>query len=184
MEGDTVLWGMHMDLLTAAAGLILLTLGRKLFWLFVGCVGFSLGFLYAESLLGVQSPLVGLAIAVFMGLVGALLALFLQGVAIALSGFAAGGFVTMYLLEFVGFGATRAPWLAYAIGGILGAAALLLIFNWALIFLSSLLGAALIVQSAALGGPAAGLLFIALAIVGILFQARLLRSGGSSGEAS
>jgi hypothetical protein len=61
---------------------------------------------------------------------------------------------------------------------------LLLIFDWALIFLSSLLGSALIVQAAAIGGQVEKLLFIALAVVGILFQARLLRGGASSDEAS
>ena len=173
-----------MGLLIALAGLILLALGRKLFWLFVACVGFSLGFFYAESFWNVQSPLIGLAIAVLMGLVGALLAVFLQGVAIALSGFAAGGFITMYLLELLGLGGTRLPWLPYVVGGILGAVALLLIFNWALIFLSSLLGAGLIVQAVELGSQAETVLFIALAIAGILFQARLLGKGGSSGDVS
>ena len=178
------MWGTPVNLLIALAGLILLTLGRKLFWLFVACVGFSLGFFYAESFWNLQSPLIGLAIAVLMGLVGALLAVFLQGVAIALSGFAVGGFLTMYFLEMLGLGPTRLPWVPYVIGGISGAVALLLLFNWALIFLSSLLGAGLIVQVAELGSQAETVVFVVLAIAGILFQARLLGRGGSSGRAS
>jgi len=36
-------------------GLILLTLGRKLFWLFVGFIGFAVGFHYAASVWQLQS---------------------------------------------------------------------------------------------------------------------------------
>ena len=32
------------------AGIVLPTLGRKLFWLFVACTGFSAGFTYAQRL--------------------------------------------------------------------------------------------------------------------------------------
>jgi len=173
-----------MNLWIAVAGLLLLTLGRRLFWLFVGCLGFSLGFVYAEGLLNVQSHLISLAVAILMGLLGAVLAVFLQGMAIAISGFAAGGFVMVHLLDLLGLGGMRFPWILYVIGGIVGAVALLLIFDWALIFLSSLLGSALIVRAVALGGPAEGLLFIALAIAGILFQARLLRGGAAPGASS
>ena len=91
----------------------------------------------------------------------------------------------MHLLDLLGLGGTQVPWLLYVIGGVIGAVSLLLIFDWALIFLSSLLGSALIVQVTELGPQAERLLFIGLAVVGILFQARLLSRGGrSSGKAS
>jgi hypothetical protein len=170
-----------VDLLIAFVGVVLLTLGRRLFWLFVGCVGFALGFVYAEGLWNVQSQVISLAIGILMGLAGAVLALFVQRVAVALSGFAAGGFVTVVLLDLLGFGGTRLPWLVYVIGGMIGAVSLLLIFDWALIFLSSLLGAVLIVHAVHLSPQIVRWLLIALAMVGILFQARLLRGGSSSG---
>lgn len=173
-----------MDLLTALVGLTLLTLGRRLFWLFVGCVGFSLGFTYAQGLWGVQSQLITLVIAILMGLIGALLAVFLQGAAIALSGFAVGGFIMMHLLNLIGVAGIQPPWLLYAIGGVIGAVSLILLFDWALMFLSSLFGAALIVQAAEFGSQVEKLLFIVLAVAGIVFQARLLSRGGrSSGKA-
>ena len=90
----------------------------------------------------------------------------------------------MHLLDLLGLGGAQLPWLLYVIGGMIGAVSLLLIFDWALIFLSSLLGSALIVQAAEFGSQVEKLLFIALAVVGILFQARLLRGGASPGEAS
>jgi hypothetical protein len=173
-----------MELLIALVGLTLITLGRKLFWLFVACVGFSLGFTYAQGLWNVQSDGVCLAIAIIVGLTGALLAVFLQAFAIAVSGFSAGGFIMMHFLNLLGVEGTRSTWLLYVIGGVIGAAALLLFFDWALIFLSSLLGSALIVQTAHLGSLPEKVLFIALAVVGILFQARLLRGGRSSGASS
>ena len=89
--------------------------------------------------------------------------------------------MTVVLLDLLGFGGTRLPWLVYVIGGMIGAVSLLLIFDWALIFLSSLLGAVLIVHAVHLSPQVVRWLLIALATVGILFQARLLRGGGSSG---
>jgi len=40
-----------MGVLNIFVGIALLILGRKLFWLFVACVGFAVGFTYAQQLL-------------------------------------------------------------------------------------------------------------------------------------
>ena len=42
-------------------GIMLLTLGRKLFWLFVGFIGFAVGFHYASSVLKIR-PKIGIGI--------------------------------------------------------------------------------------------------------------------------
>ena len=44
-----------MVVLNTLIGVSLLTLGRKLFWLFVGAVGFTAGFAYGNQLWGAQS---------------------------------------------------------------------------------------------------------------------------------
>src|SRR5438132_12657733 len=75
----------------ALIGAVILFFGRKLFWLCVAAVGFAAGVEIAPHLVHEPSPLLALAVALVLGLIGALLALFLQKVAIAVLGFLAGG---------------------------------------------------------------------------------------------
>jgi hypothetical protein len=158
-------------------GLTLLVLGRKLFWLFVGCVGFISGYTSVHQLGGGQSELFVFLIALFLGLVGALLALFFQGVAIALAGFVAGGYISMITVNFSGFELGQLLWPIFVIGGILGAVLLFLIFDWALIVISSLSGASFIVQTVELKHDVETVLFFILVILGIIIQTVLLKKG-------
>jgi MFS family permease len=158
-------------------GLTLLVLGRKLFWLFVGCVGFISGYTSVHQLGGGQSELFVFLIALFSGVVGALLAVFFQGVAIALAGFVAGAYVSMITINYFGFEAGQSFWMIGVIGGILGAVLLFLIFDWALIFISSLSGASFIVQTVALKHDMETILFLILVIIGIIIQTMLLKKG-------
>src|SRR6266581_2743184 len=75
----------------ALIGAVILFFGRKLFWLCVAAVGFAAGVEIAPHLVHEPSPLLALTVAVVLGIIGALLALFLQKVAIAVLGFLAGG---------------------------------------------------------------------------------------------
>ena len=72
-------------------GVVILFFGRKLFWLCVAAVGFAVGVKIAPLLVNESASLLALLIALIFGVLGALLALFLQKVAIAVLGFLAGG---------------------------------------------------------------------------------------------
>ena len=65
-------------------------------------------------------------------------------------------------------------WLPYIIGGIIGAVILYFVFDWALIFLSTLTGATLIVRVVAFDPWVEMTLFFALVIAGMAFQAKVL----------
>src|SRR6516164_4337637 len=73
---------------------VLLLFGRRLFWLFVGCIGFIVGFNYATQIFqGHDQPgWVPLVVAVVIGLVAAILSIFLQRLVVAIAGFFAGGY--------------------------------------------------------------------------------------------
>src|SRR4029077_19347695 len=75
----------------ALIGVVVLFFGRKLFWLCVAAVGFLAGIELAPHLINEPSALLQLTFAIVLALVGALLALFLQKIAIAVFGFLAGG---------------------------------------------------------------------------------------------
>ena len=165
-----------MGVLNIFVGIALLILGRKLFWLFVACVGFAVGFTYAQQLWAAQSALVVLVIALVLGLIGALLAIFLQSVAIVLAGFVAGGYITVAVMNLIGLEGDPFLWLLYVIGGIIGALLLFFIFDWALIAISSLTGASLIVQHTEFSPEVEIVILLGLAVLGFVFQLRIMKA--------
>ena len=124
-------------------GLVLLIFGRKLFWLFVAAVGFVFGHQFAQAFFASASYWVVFGIGLLGGAVGALMAIFLQKIAIGIAGFAAGYAITEYAFLMLGWPATP---LLYAVGGLLSAILLYLLFDWWLIALSSIAGAMLVLQ--------------------------------------
>lgn len=160
-----------MILVAVGVGLALLFFGRQLFWLFVAGAGFAFATIVtAELLKGLADW--AIVIAILAGIIGALLAIVLQRLAIGLGGFLMGGYLAFTLTD--QFDASLV-WPAFFIGGILGALLVLVLFDWALIVLSSLTGAVLIVGSVNLEPPiaylACGLAFLA----GLAVQAGQLK---------
>lgn len=154
-------------------GAVVLIFGQKLFWLFVGCIGFAVGFHYAPYVWNVQSHGLLLVLAILTGIIGAVLSVFFQKIAVGLAGFAAGGYIIINLLNLLGLKLGQVIWLPYLIGGVVGALLLYLIFDWALIFVSSLSGASLIIQAVNLNPRLELGMFIALVILGIIIQTML-----------
>jgi len=166
--------------LNVIIGMLLLFIGRRLFWLFVACVGFASGYHCAQQIWGIHSPVLVLILSIGVGALGAIIAIFFQKAAIVVAGFAAGGYVVLSLFDqFAGLPA-QMVWLPYIIGGIIGAIILFFIFDWALIFLSTLTGATLIVQMAAFSPWVEVALFLALVTVGMVFQAKTMSSERSA----
>ena len=166
----------------ALIGAVILFFGRKLFWLCVAAVGFAAGVEIAPHLVQEPSPLLALTIALLLGLIGALLALFLQKIAIAVLGFLAGGKLAGAIAAAFFVQYAEHSTIIFVIGGIIGAVLLLTLFDWALIIVSSLIGAHLIVYQSAIVLPQSGsiIVFIGLAVIGILVQAASLRRSGAT----
>ena len=163
-----------MNWLNIIIGILLLFVGRRLFWLFVACVGFASGYHYAQQIWAVHSPVLVLILSIAAGAVGAIIAIFFQKAAIVVAGFAAGGYIVLILFDqFAGL-PSQMVWLPYVIGGVIGAIVLFLVFDWALIFLSTLTGATLIVQMVAFRPWVEITLFLALVIAGMVFQAKTM----------
>ena len=168
---------MHFSVAIVGAliGIVILFFGRKLFWLCVAAVGFAAGVEIAPHLVHEPSSLLALTVAIILGIIGALLALFLQKIAIAILGFLAGGKLAGAIAAafFVHYG--QYSTIIFLIGGIVGAILMLVLFDWALIVVSSLIGAHL-VQSAILLPPSGStILFIGFTVIGVLVQTASLR---------
>lgn len=164
-----------IPILSVLIGAIVLFFGRRLFWLCVAAVGFAAGMEVAPHLIHEPSPVLQLTVALFLGFMGAFLALFLQKIAIAIAGFLAGGKLAMGVVAaFIAEGA-RYPGVTFIVGGIIGAILLLAVFDWALIVLSAVVGAHLISHTVVLPPTGATLLFVGLAAIGIIVQASTFR---------
>src|SRR5690242_6306246 len=159
----------------AVVGIVILLFGRKLFWLCVAAVGFAAGVELAPHLVQQPSPLLALTFALVLGFIGALLALFLQKLAIAIVGFLSGGKLALAFAGAFLAAAASYYWLTFLIGGVIGAILLLLLFDWALIFLSAIVGAYLIQAVIRLPSTGSTILFLVLVVVGVLVQAGALR---------
>ena len=145
--------------------------GRKLFWLCVAAVGFAAGQQIAPLLVNEASSVLALVIAVVFGILGALLAVFIQKIAIAVLGFLAGGKLATAIAAAFFVQHAQYSTIIFVIGGIMGAILLLAVFGWALIVVSSFIGAYLIQSAMVLPPTGLTLVFIGLAILGIFVQA-------------
>jgi len=163
------------------AGAAILVLGRRLFWLFVAAIGFALGAEVAPQIVHSPAPLAPLAIAIGLGLLGALLAVLLQTFAIAVSGFLAGGWFAIGLYTFFA-GHVKDTEIVFLVGGILGAILLLALFDWVLIFFSSVVGARLIATTIVLSQTSRTILFIVLVVIGIAVQSSMLSPAKRAGR--
>jgi hypothetical protein len=164
-----------IPIVSALIGAIVLLFGRKVFWLCVAAVGFAAGFELAPRLINEPSTLLMLTFAIALGFIGALLALFLQKIAIAIAGFLAGGKLALAMAAAFFVQAAQYYWITFLIGGIIGAVLLLVLFDWALIALSSVVGAYLILSAFSLPASSTSLLFIALVAVGVIVQVASMR---------
>lgn len=165
---------MLINVINLILGSALLMAGRKLFWLFVGVAGFITGMQLATRLwqgLDVLAILVGFAV----GAIFALLAIFLQTIAIGAAGFLAGGYILTTVAGIFGANGDTFSWIVYLVGGILGVILVIFLFDWALITLSSLAGAALVIQAFFPRGAVGGALFVILFLSGVLLQGFILR---------
>ena len=160
-----------MNLLLAVSGVALLVLGWKLFWLFIGLVGFAAGLQAAQFYFGPQPFWVIWAAGLVCGIIGAILALFFQKLAIGIGGFVAGSTIALHLTLMMGY---HPGALVALIGGVVGVVALYLLFDWALIILSSVAGAIFIIEALGRHAPYAPVLSVVLIAAGVIFQARLL----------
>jgi len=161
-----------MEWLNILAGLAILFFGRRLFWLFVGCIGFIVGFELASQMLLGQQTWVILVIALVVGVLGAIASVFLQRIFVVVAGFFAGGYCLFTLTPSALHTQNQvALWTAFAIGGLLGAVLSISLLDPALIILSSLAGATAVSQNLPLEPEARTVLFVVLLLLGIAVQA-------------
>lgn len=167
---------MYLDIVYILLGIILLMLGKKLFWLFSGAIAFVFGLEFLPLVLRGQSPHIILISALVLSIIAIVLSFLFQKVGLSLAGFMAGVYVAMSIVNELRVNIPWLPWVLFVVGGMTGIVLTLVLFDLALIFLSSLSGAFLIVQVMKFSLPLTKILFVFLVCIGIATQTVITKS--------
>ena len=160
-----------MNIFSIIIGLLLLVTGRKLFWIFVGAMGFAGGYDAAGYLLAGQSETTIFIAGIAVGCLGIVLALAFQRLAIFLAGCVGGGVLAGHIFLMASPDSGSFPFLvAFAVGAFLGGLLIGITFPLALIILSSLVGAMLVANGLPVDPQTQTLIFIGAAIFGFIAQ--------------
>ena len=166
-----------MNFLNLILGTMLILSGRKLFWLFVGGMGFVFSLSLATQIISGQPMWVLVLFSLIIGIIGAFLAIFLEKAAVILGGFLAGAYLLASLVNLLKMGSIFS-WLPYLVGGILGGLLVAALLEWSLIVLSSLVGTMLVIEAININPGLVGLAGFLLFLVGIGIQAVVLSREG------
>ena len=155
--------------LWVVAGVLLLLLGRRLYTALLGLVGFFVVYGVPEDVLALPDDM-RLPVAVGVGVLAALLAFIVRKFAVALAGALLGAGGALWAIGISGVEWDPLWWIAVAVAAALGAWLLRVVFDTALIVVSSFVGALLIVAAIGLEGTPAHVAVAVLIVVGVAFQ--------------
>ena len=164
-----------MELISIAVGVLLLLVGRRMFWLFVGLAGFLCGFQSGQMFFPEQAML-GIVLGLLLGVVGIFVAVFFQRLSFAIGGFFAGGYLGLAVCSHFQWEALSH--VCFVAAGLLCAILAYKWMDWGIIVLSAFAGASAIVFSAMvpLSPTWRFVVFLLLAIVGCVVQGHAFRT--------
>jgi len=160
-----------MLIVQAVIGVALLAFGRKGLPLFLTAFGALAGMAVAHIYFPQGSNSILITALIVGGILGALVAFFIQKIAILLAGVLGGGYAGYALAMQMGWLQHGFPWIPVIVCAVLGILLAHFILKWALILLSSFVGAYLLVGLVEMPPVAATALVIVLTAGGIWFQA-------------
>lgn len=153
-------------------GIALLVAGKKLFWLAVGALGFVAGWQLGEQLLPHATPITRLVVAAALGVVGIVLAIVLQKVAVGVAGFLLGVLLAVRILPMLGLHLGQGQGIVIAAIGLVVAVIALVLFGFALVVLTAGAGASMLVEALRPAPNLAVVLLVVLWVIGVLVQRR------------
>ena len=162
------------SLIALIVGGVLLLFGGRYYWLLAGGVGFLFGANLGSAPDGGVITGSAIAMGLLFGLIAAVASVMVTKFAIGITGFLVGGIFMVRFIEALGWdlGSTL---VAFLIGGTVGFFFVVIAQDWALIFLSVITGAAIIVNQLNLDPSSSNFVYIVLVLVGFGFQLFLKR---------
>jgi len=152
--------------------LALLFAGRRVFWFVVAVLGFYAGMQATPLFIDAPSQSLTIAISLGCGLLMAVAAFILQKLAIGISGFIVGGYGAFLAMSRLGIHLGKLNWVPIVCAGLLGVVLSSIVFEWALIVISAVAGAYLLVMTLGVSDKIQPLVFVLVAVAGFLIQAK------------
>lgn len=162
-----------MLIVRGVIGAIILFLGRELNFLFAGGMAALISFRLVPQLPRAWPGWTDYAFIAGMALLAAGLVLMNERAGFFISGFLAGGYL---LVDYYAPGVLAVPFLPFLVGGVIGSLILGTLTEWALIVVSSVIGAIYLTNMFLLSDTARTLLTAGLVIIGALSQVLIMRA--------
>jgi hypothetical protein len=162
-----------MLIVRGVIGGILLFLGHELNFLFAGAMAALLGVRLTPLLPGQWPGWADYVFIIGLGVIAAAAVLVNERAGYFISGFLAGG---LLLVEYFAPDTLTVPWLIFVIGGIIGALVIGVFTDWALILVTSAIGAAYLLNLFVLNPTLEILIGAGLFIVGALTQVIIMQA--------
>lgn len=152
-------------------GLALLLCGRRLYWLLFATVAFLISSLVTHFFLPpTQDAPWWLVVPVLVGLLGAFVSIFVHKTVLRFFGALAGAYIGYQLLQ--QYVVEPWPWIGLGVGVLVGFLMVMMVFNGALILLSSLLGAMVLLEPMSASPEVRLAVTGGLVVVGCVVQTR------------
>ena len=162
-----------MLIVRGVIGGILLFLGHELNFLFAGAMAALLGVRLTPLLPSQWPGWADYAFIIALGVIAAIAVLLNERVGYFISGFLAGG---LFLVEYYAPNTLSIPWLPFVIGGTIGALIIGVFTDWALILVTSAIGAYYLLNLFVVNQMLEILIGAGLFIVGALTQVVMMQS--------
>ena len=107
-----------------------------------------------------------------VGLLAGMAAVLMNRLVLGIAGFLVGGYLAIKLVELISLNLDAPSWLIFLVGAVCGAVLVAVLFDWALILLTSLLGAGLLVQLLDTSNRLSLVLIAVLVVIGVFIQGR------------
>jgi hypothetical protein len=178
-RGAIMQWeGFIAGAISIAVGIVALLYGRRMFWLFAATIGFFFGFFVGLVAFPQIPHWAALLVGIVLGLIGAALANLLKGGIVLLAGALGGGIALTSFVYLIrnqpGRQLDGIDLLVFVIGMALGGISIAFAFDWALIVVSALNGADIIMRTIGSGlhmhAIVSSLFAMILTIIGITYQ--------------
>jgi len=169
-----------MEILYVGIGFMMLIAGRPVYSVFVGTISFLVGTYLVDQITVLPPEWNSFFIPMLFAIIGVVLTLVFKRWAARVAGFLAGGIMITNLPNAFGSaGYWTSPYL-FAAAGIIAVILLFIIFDFALIVLSSLMAVTLILSYTRVGNLDQGTIFLILAVFGIIVQYLILQYASPS----
>lgn len=166
-----------MAAISALIGFLTLILGRQYYPVYVGAITFMMAQLVIPQIFPRQSFQSILVASIVAGVITGGLSISLKRILAIVASFFVGGSLVFGAADLLGLGPAFQTWTIYLIAGAVGALLTILVFDFAMIFLSAAYGATLILENLSLHGFSTLVWLILLTIFGIIVQWVLLQYG-------